>query len=235
MNTLLEAKEFVEKEIFACWQKWNPSAPVKEMWASAFKPYSYEDALACFQRYYSKEETKFKPSIRAVMAYMQWSNGKLDRCFYAQNIKNGIFHMFCYPDGIDVDAAMEKTFKRHFPDGNWKGYKESEITHDELFEYQRRKENGLRSAIEHVESEAEAANIIETYDVHPMSGSASLLKEAVKALKRLESEKIATEKIEKLKDENKIDDSQADFIKRNRLDDSDMHQTETVIDNDDLF
>ena len=227
-----EALEFVEKEIFDCWVKWKPSHPVREMWADAFKPYTYAGALAGFQRYYSHAETKFKPSIKEVMSYMGSSQSKIKDFVWIQNTKNGTFHKH-YILG-DKEIALRRLFHGEgapFGDGSWRMYEQNETTHDELFKYRTRKDKGLKSAIEHIDSEANAINIIETYMVDPRSKPAKLIKEAVKALK----DKKNNGNFKELKKEMLGDQVDKAFCEKYDLPQESVHQAEHVIEDSPIF
>jgi hypothetical protein len=192
MNTLLEARRFAEAEVFSLWQKetngkitgWVPGEAEAIMWAKLFKPFSYNDALAGFTRFYMQNAKGYKPTIPDVRKHLQSTDGQLCNYYYAQNQKTGCYRQFYYPSGVDVEAAMDSTFRKYFADGNWKGYKANEITHDQLFEFRHRKIKALNDAVADIDSEEMAAYVIEEYAVDPRSATAKEIKKAVKELKR---------------------------------------------------
>ena len=233
-----EALEFFNTELLPIWKTWekNISNVERSLWATAFKPYSYQDALRAVEVYFTtSKDTKFKPTVQAVLGCVRRSDDKVRDFVWIQNTKSGIFH----PRYILGDK--EKALKRLFQDagapyggGNWKLHEQAKGKHDELFAYRSRKAKGLKSAIEHVESEAEAAIIIETYQVDPRSTPARQLKKAVRKLKDKKSKQHQQKAIKELKDETS--NGVAEFMEEHGLDDSDiesMHPTES--DTDDLF
>lgn len=180
-----EALEFVEEVILPVWPRWKPSHYEKLIWAKKFKPFSYSDAQAGFERYYTSQDyTIQRPKPEAVLRHLTSTDGKIRDYVWIQNTKNGVFHEH-YIQG-DREKVLFKLFQDDgapFGDGNWKAYDPGEITHDELFEFRMRKNKGLISAIENLESEEEAAYIVETYMVDPRSRPAKDIKKRLHELK----------------------------------------------------
>ncbi len=180
----IDAINFVTTEVFPCWPRWNPGVTETQIWADAFRKFSYEDAHASFGRFYTTQDTKFKPSIKAVMGHFRPSGGRIKEWFWLQNTKNGIFHPhYWIGDKEKVLYRLFRTEDAPLGGGEWKMYEQGEISHDELFKYRNRKVKGLRSAIEHLESEQEAAYIIKEYLVDPRSAPAKAIKKKLRELK----------------------------------------------------
>jgi len=182
----IEALQFMDNDVLPHWPNWNPGHSVKQDWARMFKPYRYEDALNAFRRYLESEDyTIQRPKFAAIRRHLMSSEGKITTWFWLQNTRTGTFHEHYYAG--DLKTILFRLFQSEgapYGGGDYKVYQPDEITHTELFEYGSRKSKGLQSAIEHLETEEEAAYIVAEYDIDPRSKPAKDIKKRLLKLKQ---------------------------------------------------
>ena len=222
---MVEAQEFVKEEIVSLWDRWTPSQREVDMWADAFRLYSYSDALAGFQRYYASDDyTIQRPKIAVVLKHLWRTNGKIDTWFWVQNTRTGTFRPYYWAG--NKEKVLYRLFQEEgapLGDGAWKKYEQDEITHKELFEYRRRKQKGMEFAVKNLESEEEAAYIVEEYMVKPKSATAKAIKKAVAKLKTEQNKAQQKEAIKTLKkDEEMPVEVVEEFAEKYDLDESDI-------------
>ena len=225
-----EAQEFVDKEIFESWPKWAPSYEVREIWVDAFWPYSYDDAHACFVRYYTTEETKFKPSIKAVLSYMVSSDGKVANWVWIQNERSGVFNDHYYSG--DKEKVINRLFRKFYTGGHWRSYDSDKITHTELAQYRLLRVRGLKQAAENVTCEDDVIRVIEEFDLHPLSEPAKKMDKLIQKWKAEKLEQDHKQSSQDLHLEKKRDEMVAQFCIDNEIPQETVHVADNEIDED---
>jgi hypothetical protein len=162
--TELEAREFVNDDLFGLYPVWKERASSYEIaeWVKIFKPYSLSDAQNCVQRYFkSADYTVQKPKPYMILKHMNRKDGKDKNFAWIQNTTTGVFYPLYYPANKDRDKVLQAWFDEYHPDGEWIAYRSDEKTNQELLNFQIEKEKEIRGDLARLEVGDVDQNIVD--------------------------------------------------------------------------